>query len=118
MVGQLHLHDLDTLLHDLQAARGTPIENLYTFIYRRAWENLDARARRVLLAMGAVKVQGDRLPMIATVSNLDAGEVSDALQQLIVLNLVHTLGDVHARRYAIHSLTRSFLHEQVARWGE
>ena len=39
-----------------------------------------------------------------------------ALQQLITLNLVYPVGDVHGRRYGIHSLTRSFLHEQVARW--
>ena len=25
-------------------------------------------------------------------------------------------GDLQRRRYTIHSLTRSFLHEQVARW--
>jgi len=116
LVGQLHLRDLDTLLQDLQGARGKPVENLYTFIYWRAWEHLDERARQVLLAMSLVKTPGDHLSFIAATSGLSAGDVSDALQQLIVLNLVYALGDVHARRYAIHSLTRSFLHEQVARW--
>lgn len=34
-----------------------------------------------------------------------------------MLNLVFTLGDATAPcRYAIHSLTRSFLHQQVAKW--
>lgn len=32
-------------------------------------------------------------------SSLDVSQVNDALQQLIVLNLVYTLGDMHARRY-------------------
>jgi hypothetical protein len=116
LVGQLHLRDLATVLHDLQGARGAPVENLYTFIYWRAWEHLDERARQVLLAMSLVKVTGDHLDFIAATSGLDVSQVNDALQQLIVLNLVYTLGDMHARRYAIHSLTRSFLHEQVARW--
>jgi hypothetical protein len=116
LVGQLHLRDLDTVLADLQGARGKPVENLYTFIYWRAWEHLDARARQVLLAMSLVKVGGDHLDFIAATSDLSAAEAGDALQQLLVLNLVYGLGDVHARRYAIHSLTRSFLHEQVARW--
>ncbi len=90
LVGQLHMHDLESILHDLTAARGAPIENLYTFIYRRAWDNLDPLARRVLLTMSLVKVGGDYL--------------------------VNPAGDVQRRRYTIHSLTRSFLHEQVARW--
>jgi hypothetical protein len=115
-VGQLHLRDLGTVLADLQGARGRPVENLYTFIYWRAWEHLDERARQVLLAMSLVKVQGDHLPFIAATCGLEEGSASDALQQLIVLNLVYTLGDVRGRRYAIHSLTRSFLREQVARW--
>lgn len=117
LVGQLHLHDLHTLLRDLQGARGKPVENLYTYIYWRAWESLDARARQVLLAMSLVKVQGDHLDFIAATSGLDSTEVSAALQQLVMLNLVFTLGDATApRRYAIHSLTRSFLHQQVAKW--
>jgi hypothetical protein len=115
--GQLRQRDdLRALLADLQAAHGAPVENLYTFLYWRAWQNLDERARRVLLAMSLVKVQGDHLDFIAATSALPAAAVSDALQQLIVFNLVYPLGDLRSRRYAIHSLTRSFLHEQVARW--
>ncbi len=116
VVGQLHLHDLATVVADLQSARGGPVENLYTFIYRRAWEHLDERMRQVLLAMSLVNVHGDNLAFIAATSDLPVAAVSDALQQLVVLNLVYPVGDVHARRYGIHSLTRSFLHEQVARW--
>lgn len=116
LVGQLHLRDLHTLLADLQGARGKPVENLYTFIYWKAWENLDQQARQVLLAMSLVKVQGDHLDFISATSGLDAEQVSGALQQLIELNLVYGLGEVPARRYAIHSLTRSFLHQQVAKW--
>jgi hypothetical protein len=117
VVGQLRQRDdLAGLLADLHAARGAPVENLYTYLYRRAWDNLDAYARQVLLTMGAIKVGGDHMGFIAAISGLANGQVSDALQQLIVLNLVYPVGDVYARRYAIHSLTRSFLHEQVARW--
>lgn len=116
VVGQLHLRDLHTVLADLQGAHGTPVENLYTFIYWQAWEHLDERARHVLLAMALVKVQGEQLDFIAAISGLPPTEVGDAMQQLIVRNLVYTPGDVRARRYAIHSLTRSFLQEQVARW--
>lgn len=116
VVGQLHLHDLPTVLADLQGARGAPIENLYTFIYRRAWDNLDELQRQVLLAMSLVNVHGDNLAFVAATAELPPPVVGDALQQLITLNLVYPVGDLHGRRYGIHSLTRSFLHEQVARW--
>jgi hypothetical protein len=116
VAGQLHLHDLPTVLADLQEARGAPVENLYTFIYRRAWDNLDELQRRVLLAMSLVNTHGDNLAFVAATAELPLAAVHDALQQLMLLNLVFASGDLRARRYGIHSLTRSFLHEQVARW--
>lgn len=117
VVGQLHERvDLPMLLANLKGARGAPVENLYTYLYRWAWDHLDERGRRVLLAMSLVKAQGDTLDFVAAVCDLPPAQVSGTLQQLLVLNLVYTLGDMHTRYYAIHSLTRSFLHEQVARW--
>jgi hypothetical protein len=35
---------------------------------------------------------------------------------LVRLNLVDVRGDLQQRRYSIHNLTRTFLHEQVLRW--
>jgi hypothetical protein len=35
---------------------------------------------------------------------------------LVLLNLVDARGGLHERRYTIHSLTRTFLQEQVAKW--
>jgi len=117
VVGQTQLHGLDTVLHDLRAARGAPVANLYTFIYRRAWDSLDELGRRVLLTMSLVNVRGDTLEFIAATSDLPPGDVVTALQHLIMLNLVNPAGDLHHRRYQIHSLTRAFLHEQVAKWA-
>lgn len=118
VVGQLHVHSLDTVLADLQGARGAPVENLYAFIYRRAWENLDELQRRVLLAMSLVNVRGDSLDFVAGTAELPLPAAGDALQQLIAFNLVYPVGDLRSRCYAIHSLTRSFLFEQVARWAQ
>jgi hypothetical protein len=116
VAGQLHVQSLDSIVHALRDARGAPIENLYTFIYRRAWDGLDPLSRRVLLTMSLVNVRGDTLDFVTATADLPKGDVVNALQHLITLNLVNTTGDLHQRRYLIHSLTRSFLHEQVARW--
>ena len=43
-------------------------------------------------------------------------ELRAGLAGLVRLNLVNVGGDLQRRRYSIHSLTRTFLHEQVARW--
>jgi hypothetical protein len=116
VVGQTHLHRLDIVLHDLAVARGASVENLYTFIYRRAWEALDETSRLALLAMPLVNINGDSFDYIATLSDLPPAALTSALQRLITLNLVNSVGDLHQRRYSIHGLTRSFLIEQVVRW--
>ena len=117
VVGQSHVHALDHILANLRAARGQTIEQLYTYIYRQAWDSLDETARRVLLVMPLVSSLGGTLAHIHKVSSLEIGAVTDALDRLIYLNLVDSRGDLKTRRYTIHNLTATFLQEQVIRWG-
>ncbi len=117
LVGQIHVRSLPGILDDLAAARGAPAENLYEYIYRGAWSRLDETCRRALLAMPLVTHHGGSLPQLAAISGMAAGELSDALAELVTLNLVDARAPlVSERRYAIHALTRTFLLEQVARW--
>lgn len=117
VVGQTHVHPLRAVLEDLTAARGPTIENLYSYLYRRAWDSLDELSRRALLAMPLTTGRGADLDYLAEISELDAGDLRAALTRLVDLNLVDSRGDLNERRYAIHALTRSFLMEQVVRWN-
>jgi hypothetical protein len=116
VVGQSHVHPLPAVLDDLTAARGPTVENLYTYLYRIAWDSLDEPARRALLAMPLTTSRGARLDYLAEISGLDAGDLRGVLARLVELNLVDSRGNLHERRYAIHALTRSFLVEQVLKW--
>jgi hypothetical protein len=116
VVGQMHVRSLDAILHDLHDARSMPVESLYTFIYRQAWESLDETSHRVLLAMPLVNVRGDSEETIRSICGLAHDDVTNALQRLITLNLVRATGDLNQKRFYIHGLTRTFLQEQVARW--
>jgi hypothetical protein len=116
VVGQTHIHPLESILYDLRTARGQPVERLYTFIYRHAWDSLDALSQQVLLIMPLVNPQGDELEYIAEVGDVDIGDLRLALNKLVTLNLVDARGGLNDRRYSIHSLTRTFLHKQVAQW--
>lgn len=116
VVGQLHVCGLAAVLADLRAAQGTPAGNLYTYIYRKAWDRLDRSARRVLLVMPLVSAEGEGAEFIAEVADLPPSDVLAALQHLHRLNLVQVGGGLEVRRYTIHSLTRTFLHQQVALW--
>lgn len=116
VAGQTHLHTLDTVLDNLREARGKAAEALYTHIYRSAWDQLDERSRQVLLLMPLVSESGGGMDFLQAVSGLGLGGLQDALDRLITLNLVDSRGDLHARSYSIHSLTRSFLLQQVLQW--
>ena len=116
VVGQTHAHSLEAILADLRCAHGQPVENLYNFIYRAAWEKLDARSKRVLLIMPLASPLGDTLDYLAQVGDLASGDLRQALDQLVRLNLVDARGGLNERRYSIHSLTRTFLQKQVAKW--
>jgi len=116
VIGQTHVYTLESILQHLYDARGQSAENLYTYIYRHAWDNLDATSQDVLLIMPLVNPNGDEMDIISEVGEIEVGLVRNALNQLVTLNLVETRGGLQERRYSIHSLTRAFLHEQVLRW--
>ncbi len=116
VVGQTHTYTLESILRDLQVVRTQANENLYTYIYRRAWDSLDPNSQGVLLAMPLVNPQGDTLDVIAAVSEMEIGDVRMALNRLVMLNLIDARGGLNDRRYNIHGLTRTFLHNEVIRW--
>ncbi|MEA3335855.1 MAG: NB-ARC domain-containing protein [Chloroflexota bacterium] len=116
IVGQNHVHGLDTILGDLEKARGQKSEVLYTYIYYHAWQSLDELSRRTLLAMPLVMDRGGDLAYLTQVTGLDHVELRGALDHLVTLNLVDAFGGLDHRRYSIHNLTRAFLQKQVAKW--
>ena len=117
VVGQMHIHALDSILADLRETAGQPVENLYAFIYRRAWQQLDAASRDVLLVMPLVNPLGDELNIIAQIGELAVESVRRVLNQLVTLNLVDARGGLNDRRYSIHGLTRTFLHRDILGWA-
>jgi len=115
-VGQLHLRELTRLIDEWQQATASEIEAFYTFIYRSAWDRLDETCRYAFLSMPLAGEQGGRLAHLVATSGLAEREMLAALEQLTTLNLVNAHGTLDDRRFSIHSLTRSFLHRQVAQW--
>ncbi len=118
VVGQTHVYTLESILQHLYGARGQSAEKLYTYIYRHAWDTLDETSQDVLLIMPLVNPGGDEIEVISEVGEIEVGLVRNALNQLVTLNLVDLRGGLNDRRYRIHSLTRTFLHEQVLRWRD
>lgn len=117
VVGQSYIHDLEAVLSDLTVTRGEKAEALYTYIYERAWSMLDERARHALLAMPFLPAQGGELDFLSSLSDLPPVELRQALDLLVTLNLVEVRSDGGPRRYAIHNLTRSFLHDRITKWA-
>lgn len=114
VAGQLHVHPISTILDDLKMAQGQSVENLYTYIYANAWKLLSSEARRLLIFMPLTTHMGATIDELVSETKLERGTVRTALDQLLILNLVHSR--LNQQRYAIHSLTRTFLLEQVIRW--
>lgn len=117
VVGQTHVHALHDVLADLTAARGKPIEKLYTHIYWQAWNSLDEPAREAWLLMPIANGEGLDLKSLAEIAEIDPPDLRNALDQLVTLNLVDRRGDLSQSRYTIHPLTRTFLQNQVLKWG-
>lgn len=118
VVGQTYIHSLQEVLQDLVEARGKSIESLYNYIFWHAWNSLDEPAREAWLLMPIANGGGMRLSHLAEIAELDPSDLRHALDQLVTLNLVDRRGDLSESRYTIHALTRTFLQNQVLKWGQ
>lgn len=116
VVGQLVTDTITAVLDDLHQGRGEAVENLYTYIYRRAYDRLDSVARDVWLALTLVVTPLATAEMLARASRQDEHDVRRALQTLTYMNLVDCHGDLERRTFSIHSLTRTFLEKQIGKW--
>lgn len=116
VAGQLHSYGLDEILRNLRNASVSSVENLYTHLYRRTWERLTAVERQALVGMALVREEGDTLDEIASFIEIERAELVSAMGRLVQFNLVDSKASLTQRRYAIHNLTRTFLHQQVLRW--
>lgn len=116
IVGQNHCHPLQGILADVKTAKSATTQNLYSFIYRTAWHSLAPHCQQVLKNMLLANPRGDDIAYIADVSDMPVDAVRTGLNDLVRLNLVDARGGLNERRYSIHGLTRSFLHEEVIGW--
>ena len=118
VTGQLHIDPLPKVLYELREASGQQAQALYSYIYRRAWELLNESERMTLLAMPMLDPQGGSFDMLTSIcQRMSKREVDKALKKLISLSLVDCRVGLYESRYSLHSLTRAFLHKQVAHWS-
>lgn len=117
VVGQAYFQPLQMILQDLHEARGAKVEQLYTYLYQRAWDQLDEAARQVWLAMPLVTAAGATVAYLGDQTELAEPLVRAALEPLVTLNLVNCHSDLHEPRFTIHNLTRTFLMNRIARWN-
>ena len=62
--------------------------------------------------------QGGSFDMLTSIcQRMSKREVDKALKKLISLSLVDCRVGLYESRYSLHSLTRAFLHKQVAHWS-
>jgi hypothetical protein len=117
VVGQTHHYPLSTVLEKLSNARGASSEALFSYIYRWAWDLLDDNAQQLFLCLPLLPATGADLGFLSTISGLDENQFHSALESLLRLNLLdHRTHSLYHSVYTIHSLTRTFLLQEVIRW--
>ncbi len=111
---------LRDIIADLQRAYTPRTESLYQGIYWQAWQTLSPPARALLEVMPLAGDTGMAPAQMQRLSNLEDAAFWAAIDELVhrsLLEVVSTMGDVHARRYSIHRLTETFLHTSISGWS-
>jgi hypothetical protein len=116
VVGQAFALPLPQVLKNLRLARVRVAEELYRHLYWHSWQALSDQARRVLVTMPLITEQGGDVAQIAAISGLAEEVVAEVMGELVSVSLVNRVGDVQHYRFSIHSLTETFLVQEVLKW--
>lgn len=118
IVGLSDKHTVPAILQDLTELKvEARIEEMYRYIYWRAWHALSPECQTVLKVMQTPdSATGANLAYIASLCpSLTLRDVSAAIDDLLNRSLLETHGSAWAEqmRYRIHSLTNSFLQTEI-----
>lgn len=107
---------LPHILADLTQVQMSATDELYRYIYWKSWNTLSQPARMLLEIMPLVADSGATPDQLQATSNLEPIHLMPAIQELIHRSLLEVRGSLNERRYAIHSLTRTFLLREISHW--
>ena len=110
VIAQARFLDLDLVLKQLRQASG----NLYTYIFRRSWQQLAAPAQRVLIYIGRTVMTTVSWEELASVGIAeDEEQLLAAIDQLVAYSLLDVASAAEQQRYGIHQLTRQFVNGEL-----
>ncbi len=113
IVSLLDWMNLGDLLKGLEEGQSGHIEDMYSHIYRYAWETLSDPAKTLLLAMPLIGESGGTLDYLREISQLNADHFWPAVGELRTRSLLEVRGDLKEKRYGIHRLTSTFIHQEI-----
>jgi len=109
IVGQVSQIPLETVLNNMQRARG----DIYPFIYLGSWELLSAEAQKLLLYMGTV-ITTCAYEELASVEITDSeARLQEAIIEAMNLSLLNATDGPEEKRYSIHPLTQHFVNNDL-----
>ena len=111
VVAQISALSLSEVLRNLTQIEDTDTDQLYDYLYRQAWQLLDAQSRKAWLMM--LLAQNGTAAQLMAISQLKRPQLNQALQNLVRLCLVEAGGRLDERRYRIHRLTETFLSKEL-----
>ncbi|MBN1231599.1 MAG: hypothetical protein JXA19_07050, partial [Anaerolineales bacterium] len=116
IVGLLNMLPLNNILMDLQKVHSGDVENLYTYIYKLAWESLNIQEKQVMAVMPLISEKGATLDQLTFLSSVPVPQLTGTIDQLYKRSLLEIQGGVNEKRYGIHRLTDTFLRTNVLHW--
>lgn len=111
---QTSVYSLDVVLARLSDMPTSRTKQLYDSIFENAWQSLSDDERQVWLAMALVSDEGAPLDLLQATIEVDDAVLINALDTLVRLNLIDSVGGLNDRQYTIHELTRAFLRSKIS----
>lgn len=104
------LPQVEASLHEGQAGLG----RVYHLIYEKLWQTLTDEEKQLLQTMLWSASPGSPAKHLIAISGFSEQQFWSVMTRLIEQCLIELRGNLHERRYGIHSLTEQFLHSPRA----
>ncbi len=111
-IAQTHFLPLSVVLEQFRQGKGQSIQALLSNIYTEIYQSLSANCYPLLAALAQMDVPVEKLDQLAALAQLSQAEIGECIIELTRHSLIDIKGDLHAKTYSLHPLSRSFIRAQ------
>lgn len=113
VLNQMRMFPITMVLDDLVQVHSRKVKAFYQDLYGQIWEHLHPQVRKVSMRIAMLQERRVTFDTVVSCGKFSRAELCNAIETLVLLNVINTHRNWQHYSYSLHNVTRTFLHSRV-----